>query len=76
MYRKDGMRRGRFRNKGRGRRTRDLSSDPLYKDRNFNKITKQHGLTPFRWNIRCNYANKIYSRLDAKLKLKTELSEL
>jgi len=77
MHRNTKYVRGRSRNKGSNKkRFRDLSADTFYKNKNYNKLTRQHGITPFRWNKYCNYANRIYRQLDAKLTLQEDLKNL
>lgn len=48
-------------------RKRDISADPIYKKQNYNKPKNQKSITPFTWNKRCKYANRIYKQKDNKL---------
>jgi hypothetical protein len=69
--------RGRSRNKTRKNcgRTRDLSIDPIYRNKNYNKLSNQKGVTGFTFVRKCNYANRIYRKLDKMLQLNMELND-
>ncbi len=67
--------RGRERNRGTNKkRVRDTSGDPIYRNKNFNKL-KNNPVTPFSWNRRCKYATSIYKRIYARASMKEQISE-
>ena len=75
MRRDPKYRRGRSRTK-KTNRFRDLSTDPIYpKKKNYNKVFRQHGETPFTWNKKCNFANRIYRNKNAILEMNKQTEE-